>query len=82
MLCRYTLLSTIGLVHVLRLVAQDDISALTSGDLTAACSRNCYYTARQLTGYIAFDFIRMILNPFKPSGAKWLHFKLFRAVLD
>ena len=21
------------------------------------------------------------VNPFKPSGAKWLHFKVFRAIL-
>jgi len=25
--------------------------------------------------------LRMLINPFKPSGLKWLHFKVYRAIL-
>ena len=30
---------------------------------------------------LQFRFIVLVFNPFKPSGAKWLHYKVFKAIL-
>ena len=31
--------------------------------------------------YASCAMNRLIINPFKPSGAKWLHYKVFKAIL-
>ena len=31
--------------------------------------------------YFAYQMQNGQINPFKPSGAKWLHYKVFKAIL-
>ena len=56
-----------------------DDAFTTSNSSSTSASLYCHNT--QLITFNLNSLLRSLINPFKPSGVKWLHFKVFRAIL-
>ena len=44
------------------------------------CSKK-FITTHNITKPVIVVVLPNVLNPFKPSGVKWLHYKVFKAIL-